>query len=168
LDQDLSIGTAISIIFGFLRWRFPTIPKHTAEAGIVAGGLLILADAMGPSMKPNILAAGLFLIGVLFIGGSLDVWLRPSTAKAQTPTEPPGSTVIENSGGGIGAEISAQGTPGSSVPIVGLETNGLHIKQSGPGTGMKVEVGGNGGSAIGVRSNGPVVLEAGPPPQPGK
>ena len=39
---------------------------------------------MWPAMKPSIFASGLFLIGVLFIGGSLDVWLRPSPARAGT------------------------------------------------------------------------------------
>src|ERR1700704_3895388 len=92
LDQDLSVGSAISIVFGFLRWRFSTMPKHTAEAGIVAGLLLIMADVMVPEMKPSILAAGFFLIGVCFIGGAIDVWLRPLAASAQsspTATEPP-------------------------------------------------------------------------------
>ncbi len=70
------------------------------------------------------------------------------------PIMPPssGATVIENSGGGIGADISVQGSPGSTVPNVGLNTNGLKIIQSGPGVGMRVTVGGNGGSAIGVLS----------------
>lgn len=134
------------------------MPKHTADAGIVAGLLLILADVLEPTMRPNIIAAGLFLTGVLFIGGSLDVWLSQSGAVAQTPpTSPPTTTaegpetVIQNSGGGTGLDLTVTGQKGATSPTIGLQTNGLKIIQSGPGTGAKVTVGGN-GPAIGIRS----------------
>jgi hypothetical protein len=58
--------------------------NHTAEAGVVAGILLLIADLTVPEMKPQIIASGLFLVGVLFIGASFDVWLkqRPTVADA--------------------------------------------------------------------------------------
>ena len=129
------------------------MPKYVADSGILAGLLLILANIMEPDMKPGIYASTVFLLSLLGVGYAIYLWCnqKPSDYLVQNAQA---QTVIENSGGGVGAEISAQGTPGSSAPNLGLETNGSHIKQSGQGTGMKVEVGGNGGSAIGVTTHG--------------
>lgn len=142
------------------------MPNHVADGGILAGVLLILANVMEPDMKPNIFTSTVFLLSLLGFGYALHLWRgqKPSDLLTQNAQA---QTVIENSGGGVGAEISVQGTPGRPVPNVGLETNGLQIKQSGPGTGAKIEVGGN-GPAVGVRSNGPVIIEASPPPQTDK
>jgi xanthosine utilization system XapX-like protein len=88
LNQDLSfgIGTAVSILFAFLRYRFPTMGKHTAEAGIAAGILLIIADIMVPDMRPALPAAAMFLIGCLCIGASIDLWINQNKTGDKIPS----------------------------------------------------------------------------------
>jgi hypothetical protein len=126
------------------------MPKHVADGGILAGFLLFLANIMEPDMKPGIYASTVFLLSLLGMGYAVHLWRnqKPSDNLIQSTQA---QTVIQNSGGGTGADISVQGAPGATTPNVGLDTNGLRVIQTGPGTGMKVEVGGN-GPAEGVRS----------------
>jgi hypothetical protein len=70
-----------------------------------------------------------------------------------------GPTIIHNSGGGIGADISAIGNDSTS-PVVGLETNGLFVRQTGPGIGLKVSVVAGKGPVVGIRSS--VVIDKKP------
>ena len=84
-------------------------------------------------------------LALIMLVAAVGLWT--SLGQAQT------ATVIENSNGGVGADITVQGTPGEMRPRVGLETNGLIVRQNGPGTGLRVVVGGSGeGSLTGVRS----------------
>ena len=62
------------------------------------------------------------------------------------------ATVIDNSNGGVGADVTVHGGGPGSNPVTGFETHGLIIRQSGPGTGMRIVVDGNGGPVSGVRS----------------
>lgn len=62
------------------------------------------------------------------------------------------ATIIENSGGGIGGDITVDGT-GARGPVVGLDTNGLRVTQTGPGTGLRVSVTSDGSAPVtGIRS----------------
>jgi len=70
--------------------------NHTAEAGIAAGLFLLIADLMTPEMKPNIFASGLFLIGLLCIGGSLDVWYRQKHNVAGMRESPQDTNTVGN------------------------------------------------------------------------
>jgi hypothetical protein len=82
------------------------------------------------------------LISLVAAGG-----LWTSLSHAQT------ATTIESSNGGVGADVTVQGTPGDTRSRVGLETNGLIVRQNGAGTGLRIVVGGSGeGSLTGVRS----------------
>jgi hypothetical protein len=70
-----------------------------------------------------------------------------------------GATIIGN-GQGPAADVTVMGSPGRTSPAVGMDINvagkpgqsatGLNVIQNGPGTGMRVTVGGN-GPAVGVR-----------------
>jgi hypothetical protein len=60
--------------------------KHTAESGIAATALLLLFFLLGPDMKPNLMTSALFVIGVLFIGGSLDSYFKQVSAQTATPS----------------------------------------------------------------------------------
>jgi hypothetical protein len=62
-----------------------------------------------------------------------------------------GRTVIQNGGGGTGADISVTGSQNGS-PTIGLDTHGLSVNQTGPGTGMRVIVNGGNGPTTGIRS----------------
>jgi hypothetical protein len=70
---------------------------------------------------------------------------------AMTAKAPKNATAIESSGGGTGAEVDVTGGPAGS-DTVGLETEGLKVTQTGPGTGLKVTVKPGGGSVTGIRS----------------
>jgi hypothetical protein len=149
------------------EWR--TKHKVVVNLGHMFGSVLIgvgfyvlflsfIPTSWGESMWPKIS----MVVGSVFLVGGI-IWQFTSGGNAQTPppqnqSGDPGATVIENSGGGIGADVSVKGSQGSTIPNIGLETNGLKINQSGPGTGMRLNIDGNGGSAIGVRSSGPVVI----------
>jgi hypothetical protein len=119
------------------------------------------------------------LLGIFgaLLGGSLLVWsgylVRDSwSVKAQvlTPSvEQPmsnkdnsitGMTIQGNHQGGAAAEVNVTGSANQAKPPVGLDINvvgapgqsvtGLRVIQNGPGTGLKVTVGGD-GPATGVR-----------------
>jgi hypothetical protein len=95
-----------------------------------------------PLRTPTERITALALISLVIAGG-----LWTSLSQAQT------ATVIENSNGGVGADIIVQGTQGDMRSRVGLETNGLIVRQNGPGTGLRVVGGGSGGGSLtGVRS----------------
>src|SRR5262249_54388883 len=71
-------GIAISIIFAFVRYAVPAMPKSIAWAGVAAGIALLLADMLAPQMKLSIPVIVLFLTGVLLIGAAVHLSLRPS------------------------------------------------------------------------------------------
>ena len=84
---DITEGVALSVISGFARWVFPTLPKHLCQGGLFAGFvILVLSVFLETSMRPNLVAAGLFLFGRLCIGGSIDMWTKQ--AKAQNAEAP--------------------------------------------------------------------------------
>jgi peptidoglycan/LPS O-acetylase OafA/YrhL len=114
MDQDFSIGSGLSILFGFLRWRIPKMTNHTAEGGILAGVLLILADFLVPDMKPNIFAAGLLVIGLLCVGAAFDVWLNQKKL-GQSAAEPAAPIAPNTMGGVVGnTGIITQGQKGDN------------------------------------------------------
>jgi hypothetical protein len=132
--------------------------------------------AMETSMPIRVQNILLGIFGAL-LGGSLLVWsgylVRDSwSVKAQvlTPSvEQPmsnkdnsitGMTIQGNHQGGAAAEVNVTGSANQAKPPVGLDINvvgapgqsvtGLRVIQNGPGTGLKVTVGGD-GPATGVR-----------------
>ncbi|MGC2224524.1 MAG: hypothetical protein WA624_20320 [Methylocella sp.] len=129
MDREIGIGGAISLVFWFVRYRVPNMPKHVADGGILAGLILVLANIMEPDMKPGIYASTVFLLSLLGVGYAVHLWRNQKpldhliqSAQAQT--------VIQNNGG-TGADISVQGSPGATTPNVGLDTNGLTVIQNG-------------------------------------
>jgi hypothetical protein len=172
-EQELTIGIAISVVFGFLRYRFPTMSNHLSEAGIAAGILLIIAELMVPEMKIHILAGGMFLAGMLLVGGSFDIWLKQSTANAQGVAMPSAgqtassstrdklanalddlATAIEASPPTvIGSQTVVTAGPGSSGTVIGKQVT----VTAGPGShgtiiGEQVVVGANGAPANGQKA----------------
>lgn len=141
--------------------RFSELLWYSVGAFVLAGASLVWISLENEIMIQHRIVLGVIgaILGSLVML-SIAEWIHPMEAKAQTPggmSTPTakgvnkGKTVIDSSGGGTGADISVTGTPGATVPTVGLETNGLRVTQTGPGTGLKVTVGGD-GPAIGVRS----------------
>lgn len=79
MTRDIVVyGVAISIIFGFVRWAVPAMPKSIAWCGVAAGVIVLLVDLLVPEMKPSIPAILLFLAGALLIGLSIHVSLQSS------------------------------------------------------------------------------------------
>ena len=78
------------------------------------------------------------------------------------PAPPVTGMTVSNSNGGTGADVRVSGSAEQAEPSVGLDVGatakpgqsvtGLRIIQTGPGTGMRITVGGN-GPAVGARVN---------------
>jgi hypothetical protein len=73
-------GVAISIIFAFFRYAVPVMPKAVAWAGVGAGAIILIAGWVVPEMKITIPVVVLFLVGMLLIGGAIDLALRGASA----------------------------------------------------------------------------------------
>lgn len=81
MGQEISgIGVGISIIFAFLRWAFPTVPKPIAWSGVTAGALLILVGISMPQLNFTPLSIGSFLAGCVLIGAAVHLAMRPNQA----------------------------------------------------------------------------------------
>jgi len=65
-----AVGLGISIIFAFLRWAYPTVPRPVAWSGVIAGALIILLGLAMPHLNLTPASIGLFLIGCLCVGGA--------------------------------------------------------------------------------------------------
>jgi hypothetical protein len=63
------------------------VPKHFCEGGLFAGFAILMSGFLESAMRPNLFTGGLFLIGCLFIGGSVDMWLNQK-AKVQNAGVP--------------------------------------------------------------------------------
>jgi hypothetical protein len=140
------IELLLNLLATFLSTFLPTPWIRIVIDVLVAALALILCRVALRRFQSKY--AGLISVFVPLLIGVLGYFVpqqpRPDAVTAQ-------ATVIENSGGGTGADISVSGTPGARTPNVGLSTNGLRVIQNGTGTGMKLTVGGN-GPVIGVRS----------------
>lgn len=97
--------------------------------------------------------AGLGTVGTWY-GNFQDSGREQRIAQASQVT---GATIIGN--GGSGADITATGIAGQPAPVgwdiqasgaPGQSVTGLRVIQNGPGTGMRITVGGT-GPATGVR-----------------
>jgi hypothetical protein len=96
MTQEIAVyGIGISIIFAFVRYAVPAMPKPIAWAGVVAGCCILLATLI-TQMNITIPAIVLFLVGALCIGGAVKLSLpsdRPITPglteKAAAPAPVP-------------------------------------------------------------------------------
>ena len=92
---------------------------------------------------------------------SADSEVTVSDNAKSKPSDVVGAVIVGNGQGGVAADIAVTGTSGQMAPVVGMDIHatgapgqsvtGLKIIQNGPGTGLRVTVGGN-GPAVGVRS----------------
>lgn len=134
------------------------MPKHVADGGIVAGLLLIVWTLLAPAtMNPGFIGYVLVFAVFLMIGFGVHLLRNQKPEKQNMSIEK--KTVINNTGGGIGADINVNGTRGKEC-AVGLVTDGLVVTQNGLGIGMRISVGGD-GPAIGVISNGGAAIGVG-------
>lgn len=168
------IGLALNILLGLLPENWRAVHRKAVIAGHLLGFLLLGVGAYvlllvaippewGSSLGPKI---SIVIGAILLVGGI--IWQFASSSGAQT-TAPKfennsvtGMTIQGNSQGDPAAEFSATGSHNQAAPPVGLDINavggpgqsvtGLRIIQNGPGTGLKVTVGGS-GPATGVRVN---------------
>jgi hypothetical protein len=140
------------------KWVIAGLVVGLLSVSLAEGALITPAEAQSPDAHqnnqsgPNLLAPG--------NGNQFYLASPPSTAPALN-LPPVTGLSIANSGGGTGADITALGSAGSSVPVIGKDiqmnlcsgqsATGVSVIQNGPGTGMKVTVGGD-GPATGVRS----------------
>jgi hypothetical protein len=85
MSQEVAAsGVAISVISTFIRWALPVVPKPIAWGGVGAGIVVLLAVWALPQMNITLPAVGLFLIGVLCIGGAVNMSLRPNPTQNES------------------------------------------------------------------------------------
>jgi hypothetical protein len=77
MPQEAAIGVAMAVIFAFLRWAIPAMPRPIAWSGVIAG-LAVLVAAVAPIyMNLSLPVIALFLIGAICIGGAVHLALTP-------------------------------------------------------------------------------------------
>ncbi|HEY9092050.1 hypothetical protein [Parasphingorhabdus sp.] len=86
MDSRLLLGLGVSFVFGFVRWRFPAVPKHFATFGSVLGmGLLVWAAFPAFDWRWAVV-----LITVAAVTAALlDAMLVSTTKTADPPTTAP-------------------------------------------------------------------------------
>jgi hypothetical protein len=106
-------GVAISVIFAFIRWAMPVMPKPIAWSGVGAGIVVLLADWMSPQMNITLPAIGLFLVGALCIGIAVNMSIRPKP----TQNEPGASASTTNQIDGVtnNSGVVTQGQRGDNA-----------------------------------------------------
>lgn len=132
--------------------------------GIYLGLIGLLPVNAGLSHMPKIS----MILGVILLAGGF-VW-QIASGNAQMTSDPTktlseepiiGTDIERKSQGGAAAGIDVRGSKDQAGPSVGLDTSvqvlpgrsgiGTRVIQSGPGTGLKISVGGD-GPATGMRS----------------
>jgi hypothetical protein len=82
----------MSVIFGFARWRFPTVPTKIADAGFVAGLAILFLGIFMPNYHLPPAAILLFVAGCLCFGGAAHFALKKEAAASAAGTSTPAPT----------------------------------------------------------------------------
>jgi hypothetical protein len=77
MDQNLGFGLGIAVLFAFLRWALPAMPKVIAWSGVIAGAIIVLAAWTMPQMNISLPVIALFVLGAICIGGAIHLALKP-------------------------------------------------------------------------------------------
>jgi len=62
MTPDIGYGVAISIIFAFLRWAVPAMPRAIAWSGVIAGVVILATAWLAPQMNISLSVIALFLL----------------------------------------------------------------------------------------------------------
>ena len=124
MDQRLVFGLGVSIIFGFARWRFPTVHRFFAIAGIAVGvGLVVWSIMPSVRLGPALLAIAGFIAIALAIEWHLTSEASPPTPASLAPSptrqeraEPSEPTVTTETQ--ITANASAKGLPSLTMQVI--------------------------------------------------
>lgn len=161
------IGLALNLLVGLMSAEWRAMHRKIVYAGHMFGFVLLglglymlVLVAIPPHWTLTMLPKISMVVGaVLLVGGA--IWqFVPAMAQTSSDNSVTGMTVEGNGQGSAAADVSVTGSTNQSVPPVGLDVNavgapgqsvtGLKIIQRGPGTGLKITVGGD-GSATGAR-----------------
>jgi hypothetical protein len=93
MDQNLGFGVGIAILFAFLRWALPALPKVTAWSGVIAGAIIVLVTWTMPQMNITLPVIALFVLGTIFIGGAVHLALKPKNLDSGAVSSGPGNTM---------------------------------------------------------------------------
>src|SRR4051812_21818027 len=63
MGREIAVGVGISVVFAFLRWAVPVMPKPIAWAGVIAAVSVLLGGIMMPQLNLTIPVIGLVLLG---------------------------------------------------------------------------------------------------------
>jgi hypothetical protein len=122
MDQRLIFGLGVSVIFGFARWRFPSVGKPFASSGMALGlGLLLWSAMPSISLGPAVLA----IAGLMAVAGAVE-WQsnlnkkrapsieaaipsapQPAPAQASPPAKPEGHDAEV----GVPGDVAAPAVP---------------------------------------------------------
>jgi hypothetical protein len=105
-------GIGLSVVFGFARWRFPTVPPKIADAGLFSGICLLLIGIIMPEIHLSPLAIVFFVVGCLSFGAAAHFATKDRGASVSASKNEATNTmgsIINNSG------INTQGQQGDNV-----------------------------------------------------
>jgi hypothetical protein len=99
---DTLIGTGLSVVFGFARWRFPVVPPEIADAGLIAGIALITFGVTMPNFNLTMTAIVFFVAGCLCFGVAAHfAWKDGKPPVAEMPEQSTNAMGAVTDNGGI-------------------------------------------------------------------
>ena len=114
MAQEAAIGIGMAVLFAFLRWAIPAMPRSIAWSGVIGGLVVLLATIAPIHMNLSLPAIALFLLGAICIGGAVHLVLKPVSVSAVTPASgPDAGNSMGNINGNTG--IITQGQQGNNT-----------------------------------------------------
>jgi hypothetical protein len=93
MDPNLGYGVGIAVLFAFLRWALPALPKPIAWSGVIAGAIIVLVAWTMPQMNITLPAIVLFLVGAACLGGAVHLALKPKNSALSATSGSAGSVM---------------------------------------------------------------------------
>lgn len=146
MDQEVVIGTGLTLIFAFARWRFPAVPNRISEAGLLAGISIIVGGIIMPQLNLGWPVLLLFTAGFLFIGGAFHLALKEKVPK-RSPAIAVGAPPTPDAQGGKGGSGEIFGNNGTIIGGKGGSVGPGGVGHGGDGGGGIIH--GDGGTIIG-------------------
>jgi hypothetical protein len=119
MDKGFYFALGVTILLPFMQWAVPVIPKAIAYAGAAAGTAVMLSEFLGPSIRPPLSSALLFIAAALCAGGAVDLYLQRG--------KPPEKQHVEQSSPQTRPTFEA--TNGPVRDVVGIRSGMISDKQ---------------------------------------
>jgi hypothetical protein len=93
MDQNLGFGVGIAVLFAFLRWALPAMPKAIAWSGVIAGAIIVSVAWTMPQMNITLPVIALFVFGAICVGGAVHLALKPKNLDSGAVSSGSGNTI---------------------------------------------------------------------------